>query len=160
MTWAQMGFYVFAVVTASAALFVGTPFIGFKDERVFLSMALVATALITFFGSLPYGAQRNGTLPTENIRTAITVSVVTVYLVLVSIVAFFVGDGDEGLPDITEAMVTSFTALVAIVVPSYFGASAYVQVKRQQDGEEREQPPTREQQQGGQQGPRRGAEPD
>ena len=67
------------------------------------------------------------------LRTAITVSIVTVYLVLVSLVAFFQarGEGDE-LPRLTETMLTSFTTIVAIIVPFYFGTSAYVQVKKQE----------------------------
>jgi len=90
----------------------------------FLALAVVAVALITFFGFLQYG-----TYP-EDMRRAITVALVTVYLVLVSLVAFFtnIKRGTVELDPLTQAMITSFTAIVAIVIPSYFGATAYVQV--------------------------------
>jgi hypothetical protein len=89
----------------------------------FLALALVAVALITFFGFLRYGTN------SEAMRTAITVALVTVYLILVSLVAFFsnVKSGTLELDPLTQAMIASFTAIVAIVIPSYFGATAYVQ---------------------------------
>jgi hypothetical protein len=98
----------------------------FIPPGISLSLALVATAVITFFGFL----WRSGDPPgnEEDMRTAITVSIVTVYLVLIGLVAFLPEGPNQGqLPAITNTMLTSFTAIVGIVVPFYFGASAYVQ---------------------------------
>ena len=94
---------------------------------VFLSLALIAVALITFFGVL-------GSASPQETRGAITISVVTVFLILVSQVAFYsLVPKKENLEfqPISQAMITSFTAIVGIVIPSYFGASAYIHVNEQ-----------------------------
>jgi len=100
---------------------------GCVNGGVFLGLALVAVALITFFGFLAFGTD------TADMRTAITIAIVTVYLVMVSLVAFFnlvpTQDVRYELNPLTEAMITSFTAIVAVVIPSYFGATAYVQAR-------------------------------
>jgi hypothetical protein len=122
----------FAVVIIGAVLYVGAPdWWGFTFPGIFLSVALVATAVITFFGFLLYGVAQGQGMDEGVLRTAITVSVVTVYLILVGLVAFFPEQTPGGqLPEITNTMLTSFTAIVGIVVPFYFGATAYVQVQR------------------------------
>jgi hypothetical protein len=103
------------------------------SPSAYLSAAVVAVALITFFGVL-HGLKSPGQkLEDGAIRTAITVSIVSVYLVIVGMVAFF--SGERELPSITSTMLTSFTALVAIVVPFYFGSTAYVQAKSGQGTE-------------------------
>jgi hypothetical protein len=94
---------------------------------IFLGLALVAVALITFFGFLAFGTD------IADMRTAITIAIVTVYLVMVSLVAFFslvpTQDVHYELNPLTKTMITSFTAIVAVVIPSYFGATAYVQAR-------------------------------
>lgn len=94
---------------------------------MFLSLALIAVALISFFGVL-------GSTNPQDTRQAITISVVTVFFILVSLVAFFSlvskKDNLEFRP-ISQAMITSFTAIVGIVIPSYFAASAYIHVNAQ-----------------------------
>jgi hypothetical protein len=96
-----------------------------QNGNGFLAMALVAVAVITFFGFLAYGDEP------EDMRTAIAVALVTVYLVLVSEVAFFVlqEDGSATLDPLTKRMITSFTAIIGKVIPFYFGESAYVQTR-------------------------------
>jgi hypothetical protein len=90
----------------------------------FLAMALIAVIALTFFGFLAYGTDP------EDMRTAIAVTLITVYLVLVSDVAFYgTIKGSEALNPLTQTMITSFTAIVGIVIPSYFGASAYAQAR-------------------------------
>lgn len=127
-----MALLIFGVVTIGAALYVFAPgWWGFTFPGIFLSLALVATAVITFFGFLWHGLGQDPGLDEEDIRTAITVSVVTVYLVLVGLVAFFPEQTPGGqLPEITNTMLTSFTAIVGVVVPFYFGTSAYVHIQR------------------------------
>jgi len=66
-------------------------------------------------------------------RTAITAAIVTVYLVLVGLVAFMTKGPKELLP-ITETMLTSFTSIVGVVLTFYFGASAYIQVQKKKLG--------------------------
>jgi hypothetical protein len=94
---------------------------------VFLSLALIAVALITFFGVL-------GSASPQETRGDITISVVTVFLILVSQVAFYsLVPKEENLEfqPISQAMITSFTTIVGIVIASYFGASAYIHVNEQ-----------------------------
>jgi uncharacterized BrkB/YihY/UPF0761 family membrane protein len=104
---------------------------------VFLSLALIAVALITFFGVL-------GNTSPQDPRGAITISVVTVFLILVSQVAFYsLVPKEENLAfqPISQAMITSFTAIVGIVIPFYFGATAYENVndqRRQRDDQRRQ----------------------
>jgi len=97
------------------------------NGNVFLALALVAVALITFFGFLQYGTS------TEDLRTAITIALITVYIVLVCLVAFFglVEKKNVELDPLTKAMITSFTAIIGIVIPSYFGATAYIQASEE-----------------------------
>jgi len=127
-----MALLIFGAVVIGAVIPLAFDFI---PPDISLSLALVATAVITFFGFLwrsgdPVGGE-------EDMRTAITVSIVTVYLVLIGLVAFLPGEPTQGqLPAITNTMLTSFTAIVGIVVPFYFGASAYVQVKNGLPGAE------------------------
>jgi uncharacterized membrane protein (DUF485 family) len=119
-----MGFLIFGVVVIGAAVI---PLVfDFIPPDISLSLALVATAIITFFGFLWRSEDPPGN--EEDMRTAITVSIVTVYLVLIGLVAFLPEEPNQvQLPAITNTMLTSFTAIVGIVVPFYFGASAYVQ---------------------------------
>jgi hypothetical protein len=118
-----MAFLIFGVVVLGAVIPLLFDFI---PSGLSLSLALVATAVITFFGFLwrsggPVGDERD-------MRTALTVSIVTVYLVLIGLVAFLPAEPSPvQLPAITNTMLTSFTAIVGIVVPFYFGVSAYVQ---------------------------------
>jgi hypothetical protein len=127
-----MASLIFGVVAISAALYVITSRLwGFTFPGIFLSLALVATAVITFFGFLWHGIGEDRRLDDADMRTAITVSVVTVYLVLVGLVAFIPEQTPGGQsPTITNTMLTSFTAIVGVVVPFYFGASAYVYIQR------------------------------
>lgn len=91
----------------------------------FLSLAIATIALITLFGSLRLG-ESSALSDEAHIRRAITVSVVAVYLVLVSIVAFYAGWSDT-FSKLTETLLGSFTATVSVIVVFYFGASAYLE---------------------------------
>jgi hypothetical protein len=117
---------IVGVVFIGVGLYVFAPILwGFTSPGIFLSLALVAAAVITFFGFLWYGVDAG------SMRTAITVSVVTVYLILVGLVAFLPEQNPGSqLPAITNTMLTSFTAIVGIVVPFYFGATAYVEIQK------------------------------
>jgi uncharacterized membrane protein (DUF485 family) len=128
-----IGLAVFFVVIIAFVLEFVTAWMGFGQSRVFRSIGLIAVALITFYGFLLRGLRRDALLDEKDIRTAITVSVLAVYLVLVGIVAFYSGsDKARELDPLTSTMITSFTAIVGIVVPFYFGTSAYVQVKSEE----------------------------
>ena len=98
-----------------------------------LTGALLLVGIITFFGFMRIGETTGGewAIHRGGMRTAITVAIVTTYLVLLAYVAFFrpLGGVADQLPQITTNLLTSFTTIVGIVIPFYFGASAYVQGK-------------------------------
>lgn len=98
----------------------------------FLSLAVGAIAIVTFLGTLRIGVSTQGGIPSESwMQRAIVIAVVTVYLVLVSVVAFFRGGGE--LPPVVNTLLGSFTATVSIIVAFYFGSSAYVEAARAKD---------------------------
>jgi hypothetical protein len=131
--WIKMAWRVFGVVLLGEVLCQGYRILihvrGWKDVAVsptiFLVLSLIATALITYFGSLGRAVGDNKVDHAE-MRTAITVAIVTVYLVLVSETAFFINVNTES-SDLAKTMIGSFTALASIVIPSYFAASAYAE---------------------------------
>ena len=134
-----IGFLVFAVSIAGmiAYAYLGTNTIqGYNMvPRWALSVTVIAVGIITFFGLLWYVQTQGGPLALhrEGARLAIAASVITVDLVLVGMVSFFISapDGGNDLPALTQTMLTNFTAVVVSVVGFYFGASAYVQVRRE-----------------------------
>ena len=142
---------VFGLVAVGAgeALFILTDNTEIFQGEIFLSLALIAAGLITFFGVLGHvSVWKGGILEVDpgHIRTALTVTIVTVYFVMLSEYLFFY---HGNVPSVVQSLVTSFTALVTVVVPSYFGASAYTQVKekeREQNGvhDRDETPPPRD----------------
>ncbi len=97
--------------------FVFLPAFGFKgvpddwcpSAAVFLALALDGVALTTFFRFLADSGADNP----ENMRTSITITLVTVYVILVCLVAFYGPVGkEEQLHPLTQAVVTSFTAII------------------------------------------------
>ncbi|MFN2161379.1 MAG: hypothetical protein ACK2UN_04820, partial [Candidatus Promineifilaceae bacterium] len=102
----------------------------FDKDAVFLNLVVICVAIVTYFGFLILGQAIGGdcAINKGGMRTAITAAIVTVYLVLVGLVAFMT-KGPEELPQITETMLTNFTSILGVVLAFYFGASAYIQVQ-------------------------------
>jgi hypothetical protein len=95
-----------------------------------VSVAIIG--IVTFFGFVWLGYITGGPLALhkEGMRLAIVAAVVVVDLVLVSSVIFFTeGESDEAMSKLAESFMSQFHTIVGIVIASYFGASAYVQVK-------------------------------
>jgi hypothetical protein len=91
----------------------------------------VGAGAITFFGLLILcQTGEEWKLSEDSMRSVIAGTVLVEYLTLVGTVAFFV-QGD--MPPITQTMVTSFTTVVGVLIASYFGASAVVQVQRERE---------------------------
>jgi hypothetical protein len=131
----RIGLIIFLAILIFEGLEFGTKYLGFTSSAVFRSIGVIAVAIISFYGFLWYGTQRHGSIDEGDMRGAITVAVVTVYLVLVGFVAFYRPISEDAglkLPEITSTMISSFTTLVGIIVPFYFGTSAYVQAKREE----------------------------
>ena len=95
-----------------------------------ISIAIVISAIVSFFGLLYLGSldQEAWKFTDRSMRTAIAGAIVIEYLALVGIVAFFT-KGPEELPPISKKIITSFTAIVAVVIAFYFGSTTYIEVK-------------------------------
>ena len=129
----SMGGAIAAAVLVCLALYGVSVYLGFAGSNVFLTGAVIAAALISFYGFLWYGLV-DGELSPGDLRTAITVSVVSVYLVLIGLVAFL-SSADPS--PITDTLLTSFTLTVSAIVGFYFAASAYVQINNGGNREQR-----------------------
>ena len=103
-----------------------------------LSLTLASVAVVTFFGFMWYMQSLGGqfSLNKGGMRLAIVASVISVYLVLVCIVAFF--KNPDQVPPMTHTLLTHFTTVVLTVVAIYFGTSAYVQVHQKSEKNEEE----------------------
>jgi FlaA1/EpsC-like NDP-sugar epimerase len=120
-----------AIVVLTVALcLLGT---GFFSDRKFLSFAAIAVALITFFGFLHIGmkANQSSSLTDQDMRTAITASIIVSYLAIMGMSVFF-GEAAGEMPPISQMLLTSFTTIVGIVLAFYFGSTAYLDAKKRE----------------------------
>lgn len=112
----------------------------YLSNGAYLSIALIATA-VTTFASLIVLCQNdplNWVLSEQIMRTAISGTIVLVYLVLISFATFnFLPDQQSSL---TGTLITNFSSIVGVVIASYFGASAYVQARNSRAESDTAQP--------------------
>lgn len=108
---------VFAVSILGTALKIG-------PDRGWILFGIGAIALITFFaffwGDPPYKS--------ETVRNAIACSMIVTYLLLVITLVFFRIIGE--VTEITQVLLTNFTTTIGIVIASYFGATAFIDAKK------------------------------
>ena len=92
-----------------------------------LAMGSMIIALVTFFGLLTVGESsgKGWGLNKGTMRGAIAATILVVYLFVLSMNAFV--PYQKEMPPMMEMMMTSFTTIIGIMIPFYFGASAYVQ---------------------------------
>jgi hypothetical protein len=100
-----------------------------------LSFAVVATAIVTFFGVLRIGASDRvqAGISDHSLRSAIAASMVTTYLAFVGTAGFFGTNAGELAP-LANLLLPSFTATVGIVIAFYFGSSAYMEGRKGASG--------------------------
>lgn len=102
--------------------------------REWLSIAVGCMAIVSFFGLLLARYEsRTGGIGEASLRFAVAASLIIVYLAVVASSAFYgpVGQPQE-LHPLTREMITSFTAVIGIVVAFFFGSSAYLEGKKNQ----------------------------
>jgi uncharacterized membrane protein YfcA len=98
------------------------------------TVTVAAVAVITFAFFLTPSHFPNSD-EESRFRRAVAAAVILEYVVLVSIVAFFIS-GPDKLPPLTQSLISSFTTIVGVVLASYFGSSAYVEgQKRKYDAQ-------------------------
>jgi hypothetical protein len=121
------GINVVVIAFGTAGARSGFPGLQIGKSMAFLSFSVAAIGIITFFGLLGTSLNSSSQITERGLRTSIAIAIVTVYLVIVGVSAFFTQK--INLNPITEQMLTSFTTVVGIVVAFFFGASAYVEAK-------------------------------
>jgi hypothetical protein len=99
-----------------------------SNENGYVEIAILITAVGTFFGSLLlFQPEDNTWSPSSTIlRKAIATSVIMVYFNLAVITIFMTGEAGPTLK-VADSFVASFTTIVGVVIAFYFGASAIVQ---------------------------------
>jgi hypothetical protein len=119
------GFSFFWIVESAKDLhLVGT-------ELQYPGLVLVATSMIlaltTFFGLLAASeaSGRGWGLNKGGMRGAIAATMLVVYFFILSVNAF--QPFQWKMSEMMQTMMTSFTTILGIMIPFYFGASAYVQ---------------------------------
>ena len=117
-------------VTAIVAAYIANTQVLLRDSlmtwliEAFLAFAIGANAIVTFFGSLNLEAQREFSPGDADIRRAIAIAVVLMYLQLVATFAFF-----KNTPPF-DGLLVNFTTTTGVVIAFYFGSSAFIDSKR------------------------------
>ena len=88
------------------------------EHNAFLAFAIGANAIVTFFGSLNLEAQREFSPGDADIRRAIAIAVVLMYLQLVATFAFF-----KNTPPF-DGLLVNFTTTTGVVIAFYVGSCA------------------------------------
>lgn len=94
------------------------------EHNGFLAFAIGANAIVTFFGSLNLEAKRDFSPGDADIRRAIAIAVVLMYLQLVATFAFF-----NNTPPF-DGLLVNFTTTTGVVIAFYFGSSAFIDARR------------------------------
>lgn len=105
--------------------------------RAPLAFATVAAGVVTFFYFVPPNG--NAFVDEGRMRGAIASAIIIQYLVIVGFVAYFSpGDAKElsRVDAIAAMLIPSFTSIVGVVIAFYFGASAYVEAKKNRQNQE------------------------
>ena len=92
-------------------------------------IALIATGVVAFVSLvlLCEGDSPGRSLTEQTMRTAVSGTMVLVYLVLISYSTFNLVPEQQS--PLAGTLITNFSAIVGVVIASYFGASAYVQAR-------------------------------
>ncbi len=121
----KIGWMIFGIVLAGFLLQAWQP----KKSNNIFALMMVLVGIVSFYGAIGLGVGvKDSNLSKTDIRLAITVSIISFYLVLVGTTSFFVND--RALPDITNTLITHFTNIVGVVIVFYFGTVAYETVHK------------------------------
>lgn len=104
----------------------------FKPLDTVLAMTAIFLAFFTYFGFMAI-SQSLGQGWASNIgsmRTAIASGILVFYFFILSISIFF--SAAYKFSDFSQTMINNLTTIIGIIIPFYFGASAYVQAAQAQ----------------------------
>ena len=121
---------VFIVIISIIGAKSGFEFLSIGKSTAFLSFGAASIGIITFLGTLIIFNNSNDNISERSLRTSITIALVTVYIFIVGVVAFF-GEARElsEMKDVTKTMLTSFTSIIGVIIAFFFGTSAYIEAK-------------------------------
>lgn len=147
--------FVLMIIALFANLIICLPAGWILDNDFPFTIAVAGTGFISFFGiyeisinsdakgpTAPANGVADAALSSANkltasdresaLRHAIAGSIVLSYIVLVSITAFF-KESTDTLPVLTQLLLSNFTMIVGVVIAAYFGSSAYIEGKKQNE---------------------------
>jgi hypothetical protein len=103
-----------------------------------LAWALAAIGIVTFFGTLAISSRSIKAAESESrLRLSITAAFMAVYFSALGPLLLFVHRSNSKYSyPFASTLLTNFTALMVVVVGSFFGASAYAQRQRSQNSSE------------------------
>lgn len=98
-----------------------------NNTGIILAMTAMLLAMVTFFGlmALSESLGRGWGLNKGGMRGAIASAVLVVYFFVLSMSMFQPYNAE--MPEQMKSMLANFTTIIGIMIPFYFGASAYVQ---------------------------------
>ena len=119
---------LFLTAFVVAIVVIGGYWLSMNVHRSFFSFMLVLVALSTFFGSLMWsgGFNQQTGFHENRIRLAIASTLVLTYLVYFCTVIFFSSSAQLG--PYQKDLLETFTDLLKIVFPFYFGATAVSEI--------------------------------
>ena len=119
-------------LTVSICLIVGVGILAswYFNHNSPISISVIISAIVTFFGLLYLTSpeQEVWLLTDKSMRTAIAGAIVIEYLTLIGIVAFITNEPEKISP-VSKKLLTSFTAIVAVVIAFYFSSTTYKEIK-------------------------------
>ncbi|NPV63861.1 MAG: hypothetical protein HPY61_14765 [Methanotrichaceae archaeon] len=110
----------------------------FKPFDTILAMIAILLAFITYFGFMAI-SQSLGQGWASNIgsmRTAIASGMLIFYFFILSIAIFF--SSAYKFSEFSQTMINNLTTTIGIIIPFYFGASAYVQAQASSSSKRKE----------------------
>jgi len=119
--------YVAIICIAILAIAIGGGVSGFGPARAWLQFGMGSITLVTFFAFFWADPPHNS----ERVRNAVACSMIVTYLMLVITFLFFHIQND--IPAITQSLLTNFTTTIGIVIASYFGATAFIDSRKNGD---------------------------
>jgi len=103
-----------------------------------VSVTAFSIGVVTFFGitDLNRSAEDSRLFREENLRTAIAGSLVVTYLFIVCFTSFVRSADVAGI--VTREFIQSFSQVISVTIPFYFGATAATQIFGKRKGNEQD----------------------
>jgi hypothetical protein len=104
---------------------------GLVDTAWAYSLMTIGVGLYTFFSLLSLPLNKVTSISGEQVRFAITVTLVVVFIVYYGTVGYW--SDEEGLGAYGKELMGALSSLLAIVIPFYFGAGAAIEISEKKN---------------------------